>query len=41
VRGMTGEDWLGGSVDSPGVFGWRPPAGLAAALSDALDEGSP
>jgi exodeoxyribonuclease V beta subunit len=41
VRGMTGEDWLGGSADSPGVFGWRPPAGLAAALSDALDEGSP
>jgi len=23
VRGMTGEDWLGGSADSPGVFGWR------------------
>jgi exodeoxyribonuclease V beta subunit len=41
VRGMTGEDWLGGAGDSPGVFGWRPPAGLAAALSDALDEGSP
>jgi exodeoxyribonuclease V beta subunit len=41
VRGMTGADWLGGSSDSPGVFGWTPPVGLAAALSDALDEGSP
>jgi exodeoxyribonuclease V beta subunit len=41
VRGMTGEDWLSGSGDSPGVFGWNPPVGLAAALSDALDEGSP
>jgi exodeoxyribonuclease V beta subunit len=41
VRGMTGEDWLGAGAAAPGVFGWRPPAGLAAALSDALDEGTP
>jgi exodeoxyribonuclease V beta subunit len=41
VRGMTGEDWLSGSGDSPGVFGWTPPVGLAPALSDALDQGSP
>jgi exodeoxyribonuclease V beta subunit len=37
VRGMTGGGGLDGSV--PGVFAWRPPAGLAAALSDVLDEG--
>jgi exodeoxyribonuclease V beta subunit len=41
VRGMTAADWLSGSDDCPGVFGWQAPAGLAAALSDALDEGSP
>jgi exodeoxyribonuclease V beta subunit len=40
VRGMTGGDGLGGASDAdagPGVFGWRPPAGLPAALSDVLD----
>ncbi|MGO9954921.1 MAG: UvrD-helicase domain-containing protein [Solirubrobacteraceae bacterium] len=37
VRGMTGPDGptVGGAPC--GVFGWRPPAGLVAALSDALD----
>ena len=40
VRGMTGADGLGLSGSAPGVFGWRPPAGLAAALSDVLDQGS-
>jgi exodeoxyribonuclease V beta subunit len=43
VRGMTGGGGLGfgGAPDgsAPGVFAWRPPSGLAAALSDALDEG--
>jgi exodeoxyribonuclease V beta subunit len=35
VRGMTGD----GGLDSgtPGVFSWRPPAGLPEALSDVLD----
>ena len=37
VRGMTGPDWSGAAGDPPGVFGWRPPAGLVVALSDALD----
>ena len=41
VRGMTGDDGVIGRATPPGVFGWRPPAGLAAALSDALDEGVP
>jgi len=35
VRGMTGPDWTG--VGGSGVFGWRPPAGFVAALSDVLD----
>ena len=35
VRGMTGADWAG--AESPGVFGWRPPPGFVAALSDRLD----
>ncbi len=39
VRGMTGGDGVIGRATPPGVFGWRPPSGLAAALSDALDEG--
>jgi exodeoxyribonuclease V beta subunit len=39
VRGMTGGGGLDGSV--PGVFGWRPPPGLPAALSDALEQGVP
>jgi exodeoxyribonuclease V beta subunit len=39
VRGMTGAG--GPTVDGTpcGVFGWRPPAGFAPALSDALDRG--
>jgi exodeoxyribonuclease V beta subunit len=36
VRGMTG---VGLDGSSSGVFAWRPPAGLPAALSDALDIG--
>ena len=39
VRGMTGASGVIGRAAAPGVFGWCPPAGLAAALSDALDEG--
>jgi exodeoxyribonuclease V beta subunit len=37
VRGMTG----GGGLDAtaPGVFAWRPPAGLPEALSEVLEEG--
>jgi exodeoxyribonuclease V beta subunit len=40
VRGMTGAGWGGieGSAGS-GVFGWQPPAGFVAALSDVLDGG--
>jgi exodeoxyribonuclease V beta subunit len=42
VRGMTGDDGgLPGAAAAPGVFTWRPPAGLPAALSDALDRGEP
>jgi exodeoxyribonuclease V beta subunit len=43
VRGMTGGDGLGvrGDGAAPGVFAWRPPAGLPAGLSDALDAGGP
>ncbi|MGH2909691.1 MAG: 3'-5' exonuclease, partial [Solirubrobacteraceae bacterium] len=37
VRGMTGGGGLDGSV--PGVFAWRPPPGLPAALSDVLEQG--
>jgi exodeoxyribonuclease V beta subunit len=39
VRGMSGPDTprVGGSPC--GVFGWRPPPGLVAALSDLLDRG--
>jgi exodeoxyribonuclease V beta subunit len=40
VRGMTGGVGFGSADGSaPGVFAWRPPAGLPAALSDALDAG--
>ena len=39
VRGMTGDGGLSGGGRAPGVFGWHAPSGLAAALSDALDEG--
>jgi exodeoxyribonuclease V beta subunit len=35
VRGMTGAGW--GGIDGSGVFGWQPPAGFVAALSDVLD----
>jgi exodeoxyribonuclease V beta subunit len=40
LRGMTGPDAprVGDSVC--GVFAWKPPAGLVAALSDALDRGA-
>ncbi len=38
VRGMTGADWTG--AGGSGVFGWRPPAGFVAALSDVLDGSS-
>jgi exodeoxyribonuclease V beta subunit len=41
VRGMTGDGGLGAGADAPGVFGWHAPPGLAAALSDALDQGAP
>ncbi len=37
VRGMTGGPGIDGTV--PGVFSWRPPPGLPAALSDALEAG--
>jgi exodeoxyribonuclease V beta subunit len=39
VRGMTGPDGPGAEGVPYGVFGWPAPAGLVAALSDALDEG--
>ena len=38
VRGMTGPDWTG--AGGSGVFGWHPPAGFVAALSDVLDGSS-
>ncbi len=42
VRGMTGGDGCASDTPAPyGVFGWRPPPGLADALSDALDRGGP
>ncbi len=37
VRGMTGADAPVIDGAPCGVFGWRPPPGLVAALSDALD----
>jgi hypothetical protein len=35
---MTGGGWdrIAGA-ESPGVFGWAPPPGFVAALSDVLD----
>ncbi|HTU29713.1 MAG TPA: UvrD-helicase domain-containing protein [Solirubrobacteraceae bacterium] len=39
VRGMTGGGFGVAVGSAPGVFSWRAPAGLATALSDALDEG--
>jgi exodeoxyribonuclease V beta subunit len=41
VRGMTGADGLLVDGAPCGVFGWRPPQGLVAALSDALDAPPP
>jgi exodeoxyribonuclease V beta subunit len=41
VRGMVGGDTPLVDGAPCGVFGWRPPPGLVAALSDALDEGAP
>ena len=37
LRGMTGADGAAPDGAPGGVFGWRPPPGLVAALSDALD----
>jgi len=38
VRGMTGAGWGGiEGAGGSGVFGWQPPAGFVAALSDVLD----
>jgi exodeoxyribonuclease V beta subunit len=39
VRGMTGPGGPTVQGTPCGVFGWRPPPGFAAALSDALDRG--
>ena len=41
LRGMVGAETPLVDGAPCGVFGWRPPAGLVAALSDALDEGAP
>jgi exodeoxyribonuclease V beta subunit len=41
VRGMTGGGWADiTGVGGSGVFGWRPPDGFVAALSDVLDGSS-
>ena len=39
LRGMTGPDVPRVGGQPCGVFAWRPPAGLVAALSDLLDQG--
>jgi exodeoxyribonuclease V beta subunit len=39
VRGMCGAETPVIDGQPCGVFSWRPPAGLVAALSDLLDEG--
>jgi exodeoxyribonuclease V beta subunit len=39
LRGMTGPEVPRLAGAPCGVFGWRPPAGLVAALSDLLDHG--
>jgi exodeoxyribonuclease V beta subunit len=39
VRGMTGPDTPVVDGERCGVFAWRPPGALVAALSDALDRG--
>ena len=36
LRGMTGPEVVDGNGSVPGVFGWRPPAGLVTGLSDLL-----
>jgi exodeoxyribonuclease V beta subunit len=42
VRGMTGAGWTGiTGVSGSGVFGWQPPTGFVAALSDVLDWSGP
>jgi exodeoxyribonuclease V beta subunit len=41
LRGMVGAPTPIVDGTPCGVFAWRPPAGLVAALSDALDEGAP
>ncbi|MGI8715791.1 MAG: UvrD-helicase domain-containing protein [Solirubrobacteraceae bacterium] len=41
VRGMTGADAALTGAAPSGVFGWRPPPGCVAALSDALHRGEP
>ncbi len=40
LRGMTGPDTPVIEEERCGVFAWRPPAGLVAALSNRLDEGT-
>ena len=40
VRGMTGADVPTVAGEPCGVFGWQPPAGLVADLSDLLDQGA-
>lgn len=39
LRGMAGGDAGDDAAGPPGVFAWRPPAGLLPALSDVLDRG--
>ena len=36
LRGMSGPGVLGADGHAPGVFSWRPPAGLVVDLSDLL-----
>ena len=36
LRGMTGPSAVDGTGASPGVFSWRPPAGLVVGTSDLL-----
>jgi exodeoxyribonuclease V beta subunit len=39
LRGMTGAETPRVGAQPCGVFAWRPPLGLIAALSDLLDRG--
>jgi len=41
LRGMTGPETPAVDGAPCGVFGWRPPSGVVAALSDVLDSGVP